>query len=196
MVIKMKKSTIVILSVVGVLVILIVGVLGWSVSAYNGIQSSKAEAEQKASDIQTQLQRRNDLIPNLVSTVKGYASHEEEIFTAVAEARSKLNNTTAMTQEQAQADAELSSALSRLLMIVENYPDLKANENFLSLQAQLEGTENRINIARQDYNAAVKEYNLKLRRFPSNLIAGMFGFEEKPSFEGAAGIETPPSVSF
>ena len=192
----MKKSTIVILSVVGVLVVLIVGVLGWSVSAYNGIQSSKAETEQKASDIQTQLQRRNDLIPNLVSTVKGYAAHEEEIFTAVAEARSKLNDATAMTQDQAQASAELSSALSRLLMIVESYPDLKANENFLSLQAQLEGTENRINIARQDYNAAVKEYNLKLRRFPSNLIAGMFGFEEKPSFEGAAGIETPPSVSF
>ena len=137
----MKKSTIVVLSIVGVLVLLVVSVLGWGIGTYNSLVSKQENVQKYASDIQADLQRRSDLIPNLVETVKGYASQEEEIFTEIADARSKLAGATNL-QESAQADSELSSALSRLLMVVENYPELKSNENFIALQDQLEGTEN------------------------------------------------------
>lgn len=191
----MKNSTKVILGILGAIVLVIVLIIGWGVSTYNGIVEAETTVEEKASAIQTQLQRRSDLIPNLVETVKGYASHEKEIFTEIAEARAKLNGATTL-EEQAEADAELSGALSRLMVIVENYPDLKANQNFIGLQDQLENTENRIAVARKDYNEAVKEYNYRIRRFPSSIIAGMFGFEKAKSFEGKSGIDTPPDVSF
>lgn len=141
------------------------------------------------------MQRRSDLIPNLVETVKGYAAHEKEIFTEIADARAKLAGARTIEEQEA-ANAEVSGALSRLLAIAENYPDLKANQNFINLQTQLEGTENRINVSRKDYNNAVKEYNLRLRRFPSSIIAGMYGFKEADMFEGDQGIESTPDVKF
>jgi len=191
----LKNSTKVIFGIIGAFVLVIVLIVGWGVSTYNGIVKAETEVEEKASTIQTQLQRRSDLIPNLVETVKAYASHEKEIFTEIAEARAKLNGATTL-EEQAEADAELSSALSRLMVIVENYPELKANQNFIGLQDQLENTENRIAVARKDYNEAVKEYNYRIRRFPSSIIASMFGFEKAKSFEGKSGIDNPPDVSF
>lgn len=192
----MKKSTIALLCVLGGLVILVVGVLGWSVSTYNGIVAAETKVEAQAADIQTYLQRRSDLIPNLVSTVKGYAAHEEGIFTEIADARSRLMNAGAGTAEQKEADTALSSALSRLLVIVEQYPDLKANQNFIGLQDQLEGTENRIAVARKDYNAAAKDYNQKIRTFPANLIAGMFGKQPITYFEASEQAQTNPTVDF
>lgn len=192
----MKKGTIVLLCVLGGLVILVVGLLGWSVSTYNGITAAETKVEEQSANIQTYLQRRSDLIPNLVNTVKGYASHEEEIFTEIADARARLMGAGAGTTEQKEADAALSSALSRLLVIVEQYPDLKANQNFIGLQDQLEGTENRIAVARKDYNAAAKDYNLMIRRFPANLIAGMFGKEAVSYFEATDQAQTNPTVDF
>ena len=143
------------------------------------------------SQIDVQLQRRHDLIPNLVATVKEYAAHEEEVFASVAEARSKLAGAASIS-EMAEADAELSSALSRLLAIAEAYPELKANQNFINLQDELAGTENRIATARRDYNQTARSYNTSIRRFPTNIIAGMFGFESVDYFEASeAGRETP-----
>ena len=191
----MKKSTGILLGVLGAIVLLVIIVVGWGISSYNGIVNAETEVEKQASNIQITLQRRSDLIPNLVNTVKGYAAHEEEIFTAVADARAKLSGASTIS-EQDTANTELSGALSRLLAIVENYPDLKANQNFIALQTELEGTENRIAVARKDYNDAVQSYNGMLRRFPSSIIAGMNGFEKADSFQGAQGIETPPEVSF
>lgn len=191
----MKKSTIVVLSIVGVLVLLIVSVLGWGIGTYNSLVSEQENVQKYASDIQADLQRRSDLIPNLVETVKGYASQEEEIFTEIADARSKLAGATNL-QESAQADSELSSALSRLLMVVENYPELKSNENFIALQDQLEGTENRIKVARTKYNEAAQEYNTSLKRFPTSIIGSMFGFEQTEYFEASEGAEQVPSVDF
>lgn len=191
----MKKGTAILLGVVAVIVVVVLGVVGWGISTYNGLVTAQTEVETQQSNIATQLQRRSDLIPNLVNTVKAYAEHEEEIFTAVADARAKLSGANTVS-EMEQANTELSSALSRLLVIVENYPDLKANQNFIALQDQLEGTENRIAVARQDYNKAVKDYNQRLRRFPSNLIAGMFGMEQAAMFESSSGSESVPEVSF
>jgi LemA protein len=194
-VIVLKKGTKIVLGIIGILVLLTVIVIGWGISTYNGIVASETEVEAKAGNIRAQLQRRSDLIPNLVETVKGYAAHEQEIFTQIADARARLSGA-ATIEEQQEANAELSSALSRLLAIAENYPDLKANQNFINLQTQLEGTENRINVARKDYNDAVREYNYSIRRFPSSVIAGMFGFEKAEMFEGESGIESAPEVSF
>ena len=191
----MKKGTAILLGVVAVIVVVVLGVVGWGISTYNGLVTAQTEVETQQSNIATQLQRRSDLIPNLVNTVKAYAEHEEEIFTAVADARAKLSGANTVS-EMEQANTELSSALSRLLVIVENYPDLKANQNFIALQDQLEGKENRIAVARQDYNKAVKDYNQRLRRFPSNLIAGMFGMEQAAMFESSSGSESVPEVSF
>ena len=191
----MKKGTAILLGIVAVIVVVVLGVVGWGISTYNGLVTAQTEVETQQSNIATQLQRRSDLIPNLVNTVKAYAEHEEEIFTAVADARAKLSGANTVS-EMEQANTELSSALSRLLVIVENYPDLKANQNFIALQDQLEGTENHIAVARQDYNKAVKDYNQRLRRFPSNLIAGMFGMEQAAMFESSSGAETVPEVSF
>ena len=187
----MKKTWTIVIAIVVVLAILIVPI----VTTYNDLVSLEQNVNIAKSNIDTQLQRRSDLIPNLVNTVKGYASQEKDIFSDIANARSKLAGATNVT-EQANADNELSSALSRLLVVVENYPDLKSSSNFQDLAIELEGTENRITIARQDYNDAVTEYNTKRRRFPSNIIASIFNFEQKPLYKASEGAQTAPSVDF
>lgn len=187
----MNKNIKIILIIVAVLAILGIPIVG----GYNTLVSLEQNVNIAESNIDTQLQRRSDLIPNLVNTVKGYASQEKDIFTDIANARSKLAGATNVN-DQADADSELSTALSRLLVVVERYPDLKSNENFKDLSVQLEGTENRIAIARQDYNTAVTEYNNKRRRFPSNIIASLFGFTEKPLYKASAGASEVPSVDF
>lgn len=151
--------------------------------------------ETQRANIETQLQRRSDLIPNLVNTVQGYATQEKEIFTDIANARARLAGANNLT-DQAEADTALSSALSRLLLVVENYPELKSNQNFQDLSTQLEGTENRIAIARQDYNDAATRYNTKRRRFPTNIIANAFGFETADLFEASEAAEQVPVVDF
>ncbi|MGC9771835.1 LemA protein [Fervidobacterium changbaicum] len=177
-----------------VLVVVLISVF-WAISIYNRMVSLEQRVQESYSQIQNQLQRRADLIPNLVETVKGYAAHEKEIFEALANARAKLAG--AQTpQEQATADAELSNVLSRLLVIVENYPTLKADANFRQLMDELAGTENRIAVARKDYNEAVREYNAFIKRFPNVLIANAYGFKEKQYFEAKPGAEEPPSVKF
>ena len=179
-------------------------VLIWGVSGYNGLVSMDEGVQNKWADVETQYQRRADLIPNLVNTVKGYAAHEKETLEGVVKARSEATsvkidpeNMTAEQMAQYQkAQNGVSSALSKLLLVVEKYPDLKANQNFLELQSQLEGTENRITVARRDFNGAAKEYNTAIRKFPKNILAGMFGFEKKTYFEAEEGAEKAPEVQF
>lgn len=193
----MKKSTIIIIAVAVLAVV-------WGITGYNGLVSMDEGVQTKWADVETQYQRRADLIPNLVNTVKGYAAHESETLTAVVEARAKATSViidpTNMTTEQIanfqKAQDGVSSALGRLLVTMEKYPDLKANENFRELQAQLEGTENRISVARRDYNEAARKYNTSLRSFPKNILAGMFGFEKKAYFEAQEGSEQAPTVQF
>ena len=176
----------------------------WAASAYNGMVKEQEKATTALANVQSTYQRRADLIPNLVETVKGYAAHEKETLDGVVAARSKATSITLdpenMTPEKLkefqQAQGELGSALGRLIAIQENYPDLKANENFRDLQVQLEGTENRINEARNRYNAAVQQYNVVIRSFPKNLLAGMFGFDKMTKFEAEAGAEKAPQVKF
>lgn len=187
----MKSGLKWILGIIAVIVIIFV----WAISGYNGLVGAEQQVETAKANIETQLQRRSDLIPNLVSTVKGYATQEKEIFTDIANARAQLAGANTIP-EQAQANATLSNALSRLLLIVENYPELKSNQNFQDLSIQLEGTENRIAIARQDYNTAVTNYNTKRRRFPTNIISNMFGFDDRDYFEASAGTEQVPVVDF
>lgn len=171
---------------------------------YNAMVDKDETVTQKWADVQTQYQRRSDLIPNLVSTVKGYADFEQETLTQVVEARAKATginvNADEITPENIQkfqaAQSQLSGALSRLLVTVERYPDLKANTNFRDLQAQLEGTENRISVARQKFNEAVKDYNSYIKKFPRVFYAGWFGFESKGYFEADAGTENAPKVEF
>lgn len=179
-------------------------VLIWGVSGYNGLVSMDEGVQNKWADVETQYQRRADLIPNLVNTVKGYAAHEKETLEGVVKARSEATSVKVdpenMTAEQMaqyqKAQNGVSSALSKLLLVVEKYPDLKANQNFLELQSQLEGTENRITVARRDFNGAAKEYNTAIRKFPKNILAGMFGFEKKAYFEAQEGTEKAPEVQF
>lgn len=179
-------------------------VLIWGVSGYNGLVSMDEGVQNKWADVETQYQRRADLIPNLVNTVKGYAAHEKETLEGVVNARSEATSVKVdpenMTAEQMaqyqKAQNGVSSALSKLLLVVEKYPDLKANQNFLELQSQLEGTENRITVARRDFNGAAKEYNTAIRKFPKNILAGMFGFEKKAYFEAQEGAEKAPEVQF
>jgi LemA protein len=193
----MKKSTIITLVVIGLVAI-------WGISGYNSLVSSDEEAQTKWADVETQYQRRADLIPNLVNTVKGYAAHESETLQTVVEARAKATSVSIdpsnMSAEQIanfqKAQDGVSSALSKLLVTVEKYPDLKANENFKELQAQLEGTENRISVARRDYNDASRQYNTSLRSFPKNILASLFGFEKRAYFEAQTGTEQAPSVQF
>ncbi len=190
-------------TLIGIIIALVV-IGGWAISAYNGMVGVEEEATTALANVQSTYQRRADLIPNLVETVKGYASHEKETLEGVVSARSKATQVTldpeTMTPQKMKefqaAQGELSSALGRLIAIQENYPDLKANENFRDLQVQLEGTENRINEARNTYNKAVQNYNLKIRRFPNSMLAGMFGFNKMEKFEAEAGAEKAPQVKF
>ncbi|MGI5974309.1 MAG: LemA family protein [Paludibacter sp.] len=196
----MKKKTIITLSIIAVLVILVFA----AISTYNSLVGLEENVGKQWSNVENQYQRRADLIPNLVATVKGYAAHESTTLENVVSARARATQVTVdpdnLTPEKLQefqaAQGELSSALGRLLMITENYPDLKANENFRELQVQLEGTENRISTERTRFNEVSKNFNAKIRRFPTNIIASMFGFERKAYFEAEAGSEKAPTVEF
>lgn len=181
---------------IGVLAAVIIIVLIMIVPRYNGLVNLDEEVNGKQSQIETQLQRRGDLIPNLVNTVQGYASHEEEVFTDIADARSRIASSEGNVEEMAEANNEMTSALSRLLAISENYPELQASEQFTGLRDELAGAENRIAVARQDYNTAVQEYNRNTRTFPGNIIAGIFNFDEKPYFEADDSAQDAPEVDF
>ncbi len=182
----------------------IVMLAAYCVSSYNSLVGQEESVNTAWSNVENQYQRRSDLIPNLVNTVKGYAAHEKETFDAVVSARAKASQTHIdiddLTPEKIaayqRAQGEVGSALSRLLAITENYPDLKANENFKELQAQLEGTENRIAVARRNFNESARAFNTNLRRFPKNIVASMFGFEKHPYFEAEEGSEKAPEVQF
>ncbi|MCY6959391.1 LemA family protein [Clostridium brassicae] len=187
----MKKSLKTLLIVLGILILIAFPIIG----GYNKMVTLEQTVKRSESNIDTQLQRRNDLIPNLVSTVKGYASQEKEIFTEIANARTKLNGAGSV-KEKANADNELTSALSRLLVIVERYPDLKSSTNFKDLTVALEGTENRINLARQDYNKTVDNYNTTIKRFPNSIVASIFRFESKEYYKAAEGAKDVPKVDF
>jgi LemA protein len=202
----MKNKGMMVGLVIGGVIILGVAMLViWGISSYNNMVSLEQSVIQSWAQVENQYQRRADLIPNLVNTVKGYADFEKDVLTKVTEARARvsqfnitpelLNNPQAFTKFQS-LQGELSGALSRLLVTVENYPQLKANENFLQLQAQLERTENRITIARKDYNDAVQTYNVAIKKFPTSMLAGMFGFGEKQYFKSTQGADTVPKVEF
>lgn len=194
----MKKNWI---WIVGAIVALIVI---FCYTTYNGFINREETVNTAWSNVETQYQRRADLIPNLVNTVKGYAAHESNTLNEVTEARAKATsiNLTAddLTPEKLeafqQAQGQVRSALGRLIAVAESYPDLKASTNFQELQAQLEGTENRIAVARKEFNEVTKSYNIAVRRFPANLVAGMFGFVQKPNFSAAEGTEAAPQVEF
>lgn len=194
------KKTWIIITVILVIAIAVV----YSISSYNSLVSQEESVSTAWSNVENQYQRRADLIPNLVNTVKGYAAHEKETLDAVVSARSKATQaqisiddlTPEKLQAYQRAQGEIGAALGRLLAITENYPDLKANENFQTLQAQLEGTENRISVERRKFNETAKAYNTNIRRFPKNIIAGLFGFEKRPYFEASEGTETAPEVKF
>ena len=177
----------------------------WGVGQYNSLVVLDEQVNTSWSQVENQYQRRADLIPNLVETVKGYASHERETLEGVINARAKASQPIiqagdGMTQEQLnqfqQVQGDLTSALNRLMVVVERYPELKADENFRQLQAQLEGTENRITTARMDFNNEAQQYNTKVRRFPTNIFAGIFGFRQRPYFQAEAGAEQAPQVKF
>jgi len=188
--------------------ILVLAVLGvgalWVVNVYNGLVEQEETVESAWSQVENQYQRRADLVPNLVATVKGYASHEQETLEGVIEARARATQITIdpsnATPEQLaayqRAQGELGQALGRLMAVAENYPELKANENFMNLQSQLEGTENRCTIARQQFNETARQYNTIVRRFPGNIVAMIFGFEKKPYFEADEDAKHAPKVEF
>lgn len=192
----------------GCLAIIVIAVIILGVSAmgtYNGLVKEQQNVNQRWAQVENQYQRRTDLIPNLVATVKGYASHERETLEAVTASRAQVGsikvtpetlNNPVEFQKYQQAQAGLSSALSRLMVVVERYPELKANENFLQLQSQLEGTENRITVERMRFNEAAQTYNTKVMQFPGNIFARMFGFKEKAYFQSAPGSEKAPVVDF
>ncbi len=197
----MKKGWIILIAVIVILLLIIGKVVG----IYNNLVALEERVNQAWAQVSNQYQRRADLIPNLVETVKGYAKHERETLEAVIQARANATNLTVtpevLNDPQAfakftQVQGEISSALTRLMAVVENYPNLKANENFLSLQAQLEGTENRISVERKRFNETVQDYNTRIRRFPTNIVAGMFGFGKKQYFEAQPGAEVAPQVKF
>ena len=183
---------------------IVLAFFGWVKSTYNGFVQQQEGVEAAWAQVENVYQRRADLIPNLVATVKGYAKHEQETLDKVVSARAKAtqitvdptNLTAESLKKYQEAQGELGSALGKLLAITENYPDLKANENFLQLQAQLEGTENRITVERKTFNEVAQTYNSAIRQFPGNILAGMFGFERKPYFEAESGAEKAPKVEF
>lgn len=196
----MKKGYIVLI----VIAIAISGIFFWFKTTYNDMVSKRENVSVQWSNVENQYQRRLDLIPNLVNTVKGYATHEENTLTEVVNARAKATQMQLNLEEVNESNlkklnsiqGELSSALSRLMAVSENYPDLKANRNFLDLQAQLEGTENRIAVERRKFNDAVRSYNAYIQQFPRNMLSGFFGFVPKPYFEANAGAEKAPQVEF
>lgn len=192
----MKNKTLwIILGIVAIVVV-------WCIASYNGLVGKQEGVTTEWANVETQYQRRADLIPNLVNTVKGYAAHEQSTFEAVTDARTRATSinidaeglTPETLAEYMKAQNEVGSALGRLIAVAESYPDLKANQNFLELQSQLEGTENRIAEARRKYNNVALAYNLSIRRFPTNIVAGIFGFDRKPLFEAQEGAATAPAV--
>ena len=193
----MKKKNIIWIAVVVVIVV-------WLYSGYNGLVSKDEAVINKWAAVEADYQRRSDLIPNLVAMVKGYAEHESSTLESVTEARGRATSVTLnaedLTEENLrayqEAQSEVKSALGRLIAVAESYPDLKANENFRDLQVQLEGTENRIAVSRKEFNDAVRSYNVAVRRFPTNILASLFGFERKASFSADEGAEQAPTVEF
>ncbi|MCP4312200.1 MAG: LemA family protein [Bacteroidetes bacterium] len=200
----MNKKNRTLIIVVAVLMLVVLGVGRWGVRTYNGFVTLEEGIEGQWANVENVYQRRADLIPNLVNTVKGYAEHEQETLTGVIEARAKATSVTIdpsnITPESLatfqQAQDGLSSALSRLLVSIERYPDLKANQNFLELQSQLEGTENRIAVERRKFNEVTRGFNTSIRRFPASIVANNQGFEKKGYFEALAGSDTAPVVEF
>ena len=196
----MKKGLVILLAVGAVLA----GLFFWFQGNYNNMVKMDEGVQAAWSQVENVYQRRADLIPNLVATVKGYASHEQQTLEGVVSARSKATQITLDAEnltpdklaEYQKAQGELGAALGKLLAITENYPELKANENFLSLQSQLEGTENRIAVERKKFNEAARNYNTEIRQFPKNIVANLFGFEKKPYFEAAEGAQQAPVVAF
>lgn len=188
----MKKQTIVLIAVIAVVVVLLFSLVG----SYNGFVDKAEEVESARSTISTYLQRRADLIPNFVNTVKGYSDYEKETYTAVTEARAAVGKASSVA-EQEQAEEKLNGAISVWVnAVTEAYPELKANTQYLALQDELSGSENRIATARRDYNKVAKEYNVKIKRFPGNLLAGIFGFDAVDYFEADEGASSVPQVSF
>lgn len=183
-----------IIALIAVLAIVLISVF-WFIGARNSLIRLEQEVEGTWAQVDNQLQRRNDLIPNLVATVKGYAQQEETIFTEIAEARSRIGSASTVS-EAAEASGALDSALSRLLVVVENYPQLKSDANFIALQDELAGTENRLAVARKDYNESVQQFNTAIRVFPSSIAAGSMGMEKKDYFEISESARSAPSVSF
>ena len=190
-----KRGLVSILVIVGIIIFLLVICSGWYISTRNKLVTLEESVDAEWAEIDNQLKRRIDLIPNLVATVKGFAAHEREVFTQIAEARSKLAGAQTVG-ETAQGYNQLQSALGRLLMIVERYPDLKSNQTFIRLQDELAGTENRIAVARKRYNDSVRRFNTKIRRFPSSTVANMMGLEKKEYFEIEEAAREVPTVDF
>lgn len=191
----MKKTGLIILGVIFLLLIMLFGAF---IGTYNNLQLMDENVNAKWAQVENQLKRRNDLIPNLVATVKGYAAHEKEVFTNIADARSKLGGAMSKNDMKAiqQSNNELSSALSRLLLIVERYPDLKADKQFINLQDELAGTENRLSVARKDYNESVQALNAKIRTFPTGIIASIIGIKSRDYFEINETEKKAPEVKF
>ncbi len=185
---KMKKGLVVVIAVVAALALM-------GISTYNGLVTKKENVDAKISEIDVQLKRRSDLIPNLVNTVKGYMKHEQSIIDSVTEARSAMVNAT-NTKDKLEANSKLSDAINNLYVVVENYPDLKANTNFINLQDEIAGTENRIAYARSEYNKAAKDYNTTIKRFPTNVLAGMFNFDKVEYFEATDAEKENVNVNF
>ncbi len=187
----MKKGLVPILIVVGIIVVLALMLI----PSYNGFVNGEENVDQAYAQVENQLQRRLDLIPNLVETVKGFAKQEKDVIDSVTEARARLAGA-GSPQDKAEANDELSGALSRLLVVVENYPELKSDANFRQLMDELAGTENRLSVARQDYNNEVADFNRKVKRFPGALLAGIFGFDEKEYFKADAAAQDAPKIDF
>ncbi len=181
--------------IIGIVVILVLSVYGSIKGTYNRLVAGDERVQAAWAQVDNQLQRRYDLIPNLVQTVKGYAAHEEGVFIQVTEARAKVGGASTISDKMA-ANGELGAALSRLLLVVENYPDLKANQNFIRLQDELSGTENRIAVERRRFNETVRGYNTLIRSFPTNVMSGFFGFERAGLFETLAEAQAAPQVQF
>ena len=200
----MKKGCLISIIIVAVIAFFAVSLIVWGTRVYNNMVTMNEGVTSQWGNVETSYQRRADLIPNFVNTVKGAANFEQSTLTQVIEARAKATQVTIdptkMTaenmQQYQQAQGEVSSALSRLMVVVEKYPELKATQNFRDLQVELEGTENRINVERRKYNDMAREFNTYIRRFPQNMLSGMFGFESKPYFEAQQGAEKAPEVKF